>query len=95
MAKAAGVSRSTVYLLYGTRAGLFDALARYLRDESGFSALIDAFRLPDALDALRTAQRVAVRVYATMPDLAQEEHDAVENWALECFNTLLFNLVNP
>ena len=71
VAKAAGVSRSTVYLLYGSRAGLFDALARYLRDESGFGALIEAFRLPDALDALRTAQRVAVRMYATMPDLAR------------------------
>jgi hypothetical protein len=33
--------------------------------------------------------------HATMPDLAQDEHDAVEDWALECFNTLLFNLVNP
>lgn len=71
VAKAAGVSRSTVYLLYGSRAGLFDALARYLRDESGFGALIDAFRLPDALDALRAAQRVAVRMYATMPDVAR------------------------
>lgn len=71
VAKAAGVSRSTVYLLYGSRAGLFDALARYLRDESGFDALIEAFRLPDALDALRTAQRIAVRMYATMPDLAR------------------------
>jgi AcrR family transcriptional regulator len=71
VAKAAGVSRSTVYLLYGTRAGLFDALARYLRDESGFDELIVAFRMPDALDALRTAQRVAVGMYAKMPDLAR------------------------
>ncbi|HEY8518284.1 MAG TPA: ferritin-like domain-containing protein [Candidatus Binatia bacterium] len=30
----------------------------------------------------------------TMPELPPEEHDAVEDWALECFNTLLFNLVN-
>lgn len=71
VAKAAGVSRSTVYLLYGSRAGLFDALARYLRDESGFDELIVAFRMPDALDALRTAQRVAVGMYAKMPDLAR------------------------
>jgi hypothetical protein len=33
--------------------------------------------------------------HATMPNLPAEEHDAVEDWALECFNTLLFNLVNP
>jgi hypothetical protein len=32
---------------------------------------------------------------ATMPGLAAAERDAVEDWALECFNTLLFNLVNP
>lgn len=32
--------------------------------------------------------------HTTMPDLPQEEHDAVEDWALECFNLLLFNLVN-
>ena len=29
-----------------------------------------------------------------MPDLNQEEHDAVEDWAQECFNLLLFNMVN-
>jgi hypothetical protein len=33
--------------------------------------------------------------HATMPQLAENEHHAVEDWALECFNTLLFNLVNP
>jgi AcrR family transcriptional regulator len=71
VAKTAGVSRSTVYLLYGSRAGLFVALARYLRDEAGFDALIAASRLPDALDNLRTSQRVAVDVYARMPDLAR------------------------
>jgi hypothetical protein len=32
---------------------------------------------------------------ATMPGLDQAEHDAVEDWALECFNLLLFNMVNP
>ena len=71
VARAAGVSRSTVYLLYGSRAGLFDALARYLREEAGFERLVAAFRLPDALDALRTAQRVAVELYAALPELAR------------------------
>jgi hypothetical protein len=32
---------------------------------------------------------------STMPNLDPAEHDAVEDWALECFDTLLFNLVNP
>jgi hypothetical protein len=32
--------------------------------------------------------------HKTVPNLAPEEHDAVEDWALECFQRLLFNLVN-
>ncbi len=32
--------------------------------------------------------------HATVPNLGPEEHAAVEDWALECFNKLLFNLVN-
>jgi hypothetical protein len=32
--------------------------------------------------------------HATVPRLGTEEHAAVEDWALACFNLLLFNLVN-
>jgi AcrR family transcriptional regulator len=71
VARSAGVSRSTVYLLYGSRAGLFDALARHLRDEAGFDDLLEAFRRPDALEAMRGSQRAAARLYAAMPDLAR------------------------
>lgn len=53
------------------RAGLFDALGRHLRDEAGFDELIAAYRRPDALEAMREAQRAAVRMYALMPDLAR------------------------
>jgi hypothetical protein len=31
----------------------------------------------------------------TIPHLTREEHDIVEDWAAQCFQTLLFNLVNP
>jgi len=31
----------------------------------------------------------------TIPHLTEEEHNIVEDWAAECFQTLLFNLVNP
>ena len=31
----------------------------------------------------------------TVPKLTDEEHEKVETWAAECFQTLLFNLVNP
>src|SRR5580698_603449 len=30
----------------------------------------------------------------TIPKLSSEEHDIVEDWAAQCFQTLLFNLVN-
>lgn len=31
----------------------------------------------------------------TMPHLTEEEHHAIEDWAAECFQIILFNLVNP
>jgi AcrR family transcriptional regulator len=71
LAREAGVARSTVYVLFGSRSGLFDALARQLRHEAGFDRLILAFQQPDALQAMRDAQRAAVHMYAKVPDLAR------------------------
>lgn len=31
----------------------------------------------------------------TMPHLTEEEHNTIEDWAAECFQIILFNLVNP
>jgi hypothetical protein len=31
----------------------------------------------------------------TIPKLSRDEQDVVEDWAVQCFQTLLFNLVNP
>ena len=31
----------------------------------------------------------------TVPNLSEEEQHIIEDWAAECFQTLLFNLVNP
>jgi hypothetical protein len=31
----------------------------------------------------------------TIPTLSEQEHNLIEDWAAECFQTLLFNLVNP
>jgi hypothetical protein len=33
--------------------------------------------------------------HATLPHLSEAQHQEVEDWALACFNVLLFNLVNP
>jgi hypothetical protein len=30
----------------------------------------------------------------TIPKLTEEEHNVVEDWAAQCFQTLLFNLIN-
>ncbi len=37
------------------------------------------------------------RIWAslTVPRLSEEEHEKVETWAAQCFETLLFNLVSP
>jgi len=32
---------------------------------------------------------------ATMPNIDEEEHNLIEDWAAHCFQVLLFNLVNP
>ena len=71
VAREAGVARSTVYLLFGSRAGLVDALARELRDSAGFASLVAASQLPDALDNLRASLRAAVAMYARLPELAR------------------------
>jgi AcrR family transcriptional regulator len=63
VASMAGVSRSTVYLVFGSRAGLFDALADDLRGRGGFE-------LPaggdggDARADLRASIRAAVPLFA-------------------------------
>jgi AcrR family transcriptional regulator len=71
VAREGGVSRSTVYLLFGSRAGLFGALAKRLRDEAGFERLVEAFAIPDARVALRESLSAATRMLASQADLAR------------------------
>jgi AcrR family transcriptional regulator len=71
VAREAAVSRSTVYLLFGSRAGLFQALAKRLRYDAGFDTLREAFALPDSREALRESLRAATRMLAHRPDLAR------------------------
>jgi AcrR family transcriptional regulator len=71
VARAAGVARSTIYVAFGSRAGLFEAVAEHLLARGGFDRIATAFRLPDAADALRESIRAACEVYATEPDLTR------------------------
>jgi AcrR family transcriptional regulator len=67
VARAAGVARSTIYVAFGSRAGLFDALAEDLLGRAGFGRIAASFRLPDARDALRSSLRDAAEIYSHDP----------------------------
>ncbi len=71
VAQDAGVARSTIYLIFGSRAGLFEALGHYLLGRAGFERIVTAFALPDAREALRASLRASVDVYADERDVAR------------------------
>jgi AcrR family transcriptional regulator len=77
VARRAGAARSTVYVTFGSRAGLFDAVARRLLERIGFDRLVAAVAAPDPLDALRQAIHESVRLYAEQRDAAR----ALWSWA--------------
>ena len=64
VARAAGVARSTVYLVFGSRAGLFEALGADLMRRDAYARLLEAVALPDARDSLRGGIRAGVEMFA-------------------------------
>lgn len=64
VAALAEVSRSTVYLVFGSRAGLFDALGDDLRKRGGFDRAPDVAGNPDARESLRESIRASVPIFA-------------------------------
>jgi AcrR family transcriptional regulator len=77
VAQRAGVARSTVYVQFGSRAGLFEAVAERLLVRIEFDRLAAAVRLGDPRQALRAALAESVRVYAAERDVAR----ALWSWA--------------
>jgi AcrR family transcriptional regulator len=85
VARSARVSRSTVYLIFGSRAGLFDALTTDLWwHRSGFRQVVEAVEHPDAREHMRGGIGAGVRVFAAHRDvfralfsMAQLDPDAV------------------
>jgi AcrR family transcriptional regulator len=85
VARMANVARSTVYLIFGSRAGLFDALSTDLWwHRAGFQQVVDAVAHPDARAHLREGISAGVRVFAAHRDvfralfsMAQLDADAV------------------
>src|SRR4051794_35006451 len=64
VARMAGVSRSTVYVVFGSRAGLFDALGDDLRGRGGFDRAAQAATDQDARTVLFQAIRASVPIFA-------------------------------
>jgi AcrR family transcriptional regulator len=69
IARRAGVARSTVYAIFGSRAGLFDAVGRELGDRSGIARLLDVKHQPDARDQLRAGLHAAAAMLAANRDV--------------------------
>jgi len=70
IAKRAAVARTTVYLVFGSRAGLFDALATELWDRAGLPELTKAVAHPDPRQHLRGGLRAGIEIYAAIRDVA-------------------------
>lgn len=64
VATMAQVSRSTVYLVFGSRAGLFDALGDDLRQRGGFDRAVEGAGDSDARRGLQESIRTAVPIFA-------------------------------
>ena len=71
VAKDAGVARSTVYLVFGSRAGLFDALADDVRERAGFEQVVQAVARTDARDHLREGFAAGFAAYAAHRDVTR------------------------
>jgi AcrR family transcriptional regulator len=69
IARRAGVSRSTIYLVFGSRSGLFDALTDRLLRGAGYDRIAEAARHPEARETLRGGLEGGVRMYAAHHDV--------------------------
>ena len=69
IAQMAGVARSTVYLVFGSRAGLFDALAEDLFARSGLPSIGEAVAHSDARESMRGGLRTGAELYAASRDV--------------------------
>lgn len=69
VARDAGVSRATVYLVFGDRSGLFDAIGSDLLDRSGFPQVMRAVDEPEARTALERFFHATTQLYARNQDV--------------------------
>jgi AcrR family transcriptional regulator len=69
VARLAGVSRSTIYLTFGSRAGLLESFADDLWARTGLADLSDAVASTDAREHLRGGIAAASRMFASERDV--------------------------
>jgi AcrR family transcriptional regulator len=69
IAQIARVARPTVYVAFGSRAGLFDAVGADLLQRGGFENMLQAAAHPDAREGLRGGIQGIVEMYATHRDV--------------------------
>jgi AcrR family transcriptional regulator len=69
IAQRAGVARSTVYLVFGSHDGMFDALTERLWAGAGYDQIVQAFRHSDARETLRRGLEGGVHMYAAHHDV--------------------------
>lgn len=78
IARMAGVARSTVYEIFGSRTGLFDAVGEELAERSGIATLLEAKHEPDARDYLRSGFRAASAMLAENRDIYRALHSMAQ-----------------
>jgi AcrR family transcriptional regulator len=74
VARTAGVARSTVYAVFGSRAGLFTALGVDLLDRAGFDRVVAAVAVPEVRASLRAGVHATVQIYAAQRDVLRALH---------------------
>src|SRR6266498_3359133 len=74
IARRAGISRSTIYLVFGSRSGLFDALTDRLLRGAGYDRIAEAVRYPDARETLRGGLEGGVRMGWLANRLHEQHH---------------------
>jgi AcrR family transcriptional regulator len=78
VARDAGVSRATVYLVFESRAGLFDALAVHVYERAGFAAISEAVHDADARQHLRGVVAVGCKAYAAERDILRAMYSTAQ-----------------
>ena len=71
IADLAGVARSTVYAIFGSRAGLFDAVAADVLEGADYERLLEAKHHPDAREHMRSGFRAATEMLAADRDVVR------------------------